>query len=487
MTSAWSLGRVTLVGLVRVPARYDVYYETPRLATVLMIKAQRNIYDPDVYARGGFVITMYTPAYHYLVAALPVPRDSPFLAGRLLDAAFMTLAAGLVFVIGRRRATWFLPILAFGGFFSYKVAVQLATVFMNDPMALFFSASAVVLVGTRERGVGRVLLAAACGCLAFFTKQTYLTGAVSAFVFLAAVDRRNARVFALTCGAILVLGGLFAQLCWGSGFWFCTFVAPRNPMLWRMFAHQWWGAFHQPTFVFVLAAAGIVVIHFIRHDRWRVVLDSPYLIYVAVTTAVLLATVAKEGSGDNYFIEPFLACLLWLTFSLDDPDWGRKRNLGPILAIALFCICEGFELAVAHPPGSFISQDQLRFSDQDLDRVRYEVESLGVRDPRVLNLARFLAHTVKPRPGEVEGWRGYLDPRVTAVNDSLLYRILWRTGVLPPEALRDAIMRREFDVILVPHDVPTGDSTPPHLRVVVEAVLARYRLARDGEYLYYVK
>ncbi len=481
MTSVWSLWRVALVAWAQIPARYDLIYESPNLATVLLIKARQNIYHPDVYERGEFVLTLYPPAFYYLVAALPLPRDRPFLPGRVVAASFMTLAGCLVFVIGRRRRTWLVPILALSLFFSFRGVIAHTVFYRHDTLGLFFSAAAVVLLGTQERGLARVLLAAVCGCLAIFTKQTYLTGLVSGFIFLAAVDRRRAVAFAVTAGAILLAGGLFAQIYWGSGFWFSTLVAPRNVMMWKQFWRLWRIVLHQPSVLFVMALAGVVLARSIYRDRWRFVFDSPYFIYMAVTTAVLMATVGKAGSALNYFIEPFLACLLWLTFSLPDPAWGQNVRLAPILGVALFLICECADLAFLHPPEYYVSQGDARASEEHLDRVRAEVESLGIREPKILNLAR----VVRRQPDRMED--AYLDPRVIAVNDSFQYMSLWWDGTLSPEPLRDAVLRRQFDVVLVPCDFALHYHPAPNLRGVVAAVKTGYHLARGGEYHYYVR
>ena len=53
-------------------APFDLVYETPNLSTIMLIKEGINPYDPAVYDALPFVITPYTPLYHYLVASLPV-------------------------------------------------------------------------------------------------------------------------------------------------------------------------------------------------------------------------------------------------------------------------------------------------------------------------------------------------------------------------------------------------------------------------------
>ena len=96
-----SLARVAVVARDQLPAPFDLTYETPNLATILSITEGKNIYSSEVYETGNFVFTMYTPAFHYLIAALPASTANPFLTGRLVAMTFMVLAASLVFMPGR--------------------------------------------------------------------------------------------------------------------------------------------------------------------------------------------------------------------------------------------------------------------------------------------------------------------------------------------------------------------------------------------------
>jgi hypothetical protein len=66
---------------------FDLCFETPNLATIKLIKDGWNPYSPDVYNGMPFILTMYTPLYHDLVALLPVARSNPFFYGRLVSAA----------------------------------------------------------------------------------------------------------------------------------------------------------------------------------------------------------------------------------------------------------------------------------------------------------------------------------------------------------------------------------------------------------------
>jgi hypothetical protein len=484
-----SLARVAVVARDQLPAPFDLSgYETPNLATILLITEGKNIYSPGVFETGDFVLTMYTPAFHYMMAALPASAANPFLTGRIVAMTFMVLVASLIFLPGRPERPWLLPVLALGCFFSIRPIVANMSHLRHDSMALFLSASSVVLVAGAHCGRGRVAMAAGCGCLAFCTKQTYLTGSVGAFLFLAANDRGKALVFAATSTALLALGALFAQVFWGPGFWFSVFVAPQNPMRLEHFVAIWFSMLRQPTFFFLLITTFFVTLRSLWRERWPALFGSPYPPYLAVTTLVLLATVGKRGSAANYFFELVLACLLWLTYALRDVTWGRLAAAGPSSVLALFCLCEAAELGLAKRDGYAFTTRAMALAAADrLASVRREIGTLGPADARVLNLAKAFrlpvdssAHRVK------DSTYSYISCHSMSVNDPLLYDILWDTGVLPRDRLREPIEAHEFDVILLPTILDDDGRVRLEKGGVLEAVQRCYRLARTGTFRYFV-
>lgn len=86
---------------------FAMSFETPNLATVKVIKDGRNPYSPDVYNAMPFVLTMYTPLYHYFVAQLPIHSGNPFFYGRLVSLICVVACALLCFLVHRRgRGQW---------------------------------------------------------------------------------------------------------------------------------------------------------------------------------------------------------------------------------------------------------------------------------------------------------------------------------------------------------------------------------------------
>ena len=78
-------------------APFDLTFETPNLCTVQSIQEGKHIYDPATYKDIPFILTIYTPAYHYLVSWLPKHPDNRFFTGRIVAMVFMILASCCLF------------------------------------------------------------------------------------------------------------------------------------------------------------------------------------------------------------------------------------------------------------------------------------------------------------------------------------------------------------------------------------------------------
>ena len=88
--------RIGSVAADQFSAPWDLVFETPNLGTIKLIQGGKNPYDPEIYAAPPFIITLYTPLYHYLVAALPEHSGNPFFTGRLVSMLSLLAAAHLV-------------------------------------------------------------------------------------------------------------------------------------------------------------------------------------------------------------------------------------------------------------------------------------------------------------------------------------------------------------------------------------------------------
>ena len=113
----FSVYRIILVAKDQLPTPFDLGYESPQLCTISAIQKGHNIYDPDIYNDLPFILTMYTPAYHYLVAILPQHPNNRFFTGRIVSMVFMVLASLCLLFPWRLRQNLTFSILAIGCFF----------------------------------------------------------------------------------------------------------------------------------------------------------------------------------------------------------------------------------------------------------------------------------------------------------------------------------------------------------------------------------
>ena len=81
---AAALSRLLPVAAEQLGTPFGLAYESPNLASIHAIQSGKRIYDPDLYLRPPYTLTMYTPLYLYLVAALPASEEHPFLTGRIV-------------------------------------------------------------------------------------------------------------------------------------------------------------------------------------------------------------------------------------------------------------------------------------------------------------------------------------------------------------------------------------------------------------------
>ncbi len=410
--------------------------EFSNLETIKVIRAGANPYSPDVYAAPPLVFTGYTPLFHYLVALLPMPDGNPFFWGRLLAAGAMILT-GLLPLLVAGRSGWFVGGLAVGAFFSLS-PVALRVVFLrNDSLGLLLTALSVWMVGRADGRSARLAGAAVLAILAVFAKQSLVAAPIACGIYLLVADRRSFYRFAAAGLGVSLIVVASVQLGWGSGFWFSTILGPQHPMwlLWGLLAMI--SVLSKPLPIALVVSGALLAVREYRARGRTVLTGSPYAIYVLVSIFFLVAAVGKAGSGANYFVEPFLAMLMWMTHVLTEtPRSDGRRAMRGLLATGLVVagVCE---LALVPRP-IYPAAGPLQANAQQLRlaSVRSEVEALGFERPRVLGLA--------DHPGL------YRESDRVQLSYPAFYYWMWHTGLLDLSDMRERIAVHEFDVIIVP-------------------------------------
>ncbi|MGE0607190.1 MAG: hypothetical protein AB7O62_08870 [Pirellulales bacterium] len=484
------LFRLANVALDHLACPSDLVYESPNLATIQQIRAGQPIYDARVYDSGPFVLTMYTPLYHYLVAKLPQREGNPFHTGRIVSMLAMLGAAGLLFLPGRASQSWILPVVAVGAMFCVRPIVSNTVYLRHDPLGLLLSGAAVVAIAGPSRRWPVIALAGLLAAAAFLTKQSFLACGVSCVLYLFFRHRRQTALFA-ACWAvpILIAAAILYVYRGEGGVWFSWFTAPRNPLDSGIFLENWRRMLEQPVFGTLVVLASTVLIVALRREGTRVWLNSPYAIYWILATLALVPISAKVGAATNVFFEFVLAGLLWLTHEFRQVTRGKLASSRPLLLLLGLCFVQAMELAMAQPPDySFVDRrpakiagESRMYSPQELLEgrialVRQELAALDQKPTRLLNLTQ-------------EVWITASLTNEILLNDPLAYALLWDQNALSNAQLKAAIGRQEFDVILLPR----ADTPPeaefwahrlPAWQEIVQAVEEDYYTRQHGIYRY---
>ncbi|HTE06568.1 MAG TPA: hypothetical protein VK824_10250 [Planctomycetota bacterium] len=493
-----AVARLSVVSARQLASPYDLMYESPNLATIRAIRSGLSPYDPAVYAGVPFTLTPYTPLYFYALALLPEAPGRPFLVARLVSLTAIAACALVLACAARgaqtaagaaqrtaaragraapsgaprpgdslRTATAALVAVALF-LISWPISAYAAYLRM-DPMALALSALSVLAL--RQPTPRRVSLAAVLAVLAVACKQTYLAAGLAGTLYLLCRDRRLAwRFLAVAGGAGAALAAL-ASLVWGRGFWFSILVLRSSPVRLDIFRSQAEPQLHAPVFVLALLGAAVALVLAWRRHGASLLGRSPAPAYLLCATAVLLATLGKEGSSALYFMELAFALPLWL---IDAAPAALPAPRLRAAFLALLLACTGIDLATsadhatlhAFPPNS-AEREGAWFAG-----VRAGLHRAGFDHPRVLNL------------GPPHYAYGIADD--VCMNDVSTYDQAFEQGALDPRPLEQAIRARAYDVVLVstfatPERI-AGRPTGP----AIEAVRATYRkLWQDDAYTFY--
>ena len=476
------LSRLTTVCQDQLTAHFDLVWESPGLGTVNLIRDGKNPYDPKIYADQPFIITIYTPLYFYLVALLPEDPNNPFFHGRLVSCLAMLLAAGTLFVVDLKQRILPVAFFAFGIYFSFYPVVSNTAFLKCDPLALCFSAIALVVIyNFRDQRWAPIVASLMC-ILSLATKQSYISAAVAITVYLALTRRRQLVLFLGASAVFSILFVLFANSVWGEGFWFSTVTALRQEMSFQHGMDILGKMYHQPTFIGLLALTGLVTYGSYQQRKIDIFRESPYLLFVLASMTVLLLTIWKYGASTNYFFEFILAQLMWFAFTVrKEPAEFFLNRTQLTAAITLLALCVMQFLFANELDYSFASDATKKKRARDYESMRSDIASLGIADPVILNPFSH-RHTYSLSP------RG-------CVNDHFLYRHLWKDGILDIQTMISTVVHQQYDVIMVPEKIVKSMQAGPLPGVygqvygdLMQEVSNTYRIGQTGtEYVYFVR
>jgi len=502
------LVRLGSAAMDQLRAPFDLVYESPNLSTIEVLRAGGNPYSPDVFDAAPFVLTIYTPLYHLVVAALPAVDGHPFLVGRIVALLSMLGAAMLLFAAraeasGSRGLA--VAALAAAAFLALWPVSLNAAFLKNDPLALLCAAGAVVLVarGTARLRAGAVpgesppapqatlpVLAPAVLCVAaVMAKQTYVAASAACALHLLLAHPRSGRRFLLVLAACGAASALVASAVWGDGFWFCTLSAARHPLSLDTASAVLGFLARQPLLwvVTACAAAGLAAV---MSTRGRAALSrSPFPLYLLASCVVFAATVGKRGATTNYAFEPCLAALLWICSADDAAARSTWRPVGvaAITGLLALLLATGLDLASAKR-GEWCLVDGADSAARlaTAADLRERCTRLAGPDAVVLDLFGF-RHNFELLPADAAE-RGGVLRSAGLLNDPWLYSILWEQGTLKPGPLAKALKRGVADIVLLPEALDPRQPIAGPAGQVLAAVASRFRLAESGAgYAFWVR
>ena len=474
------LFRIVIVSRDQLAAHYDLVFETPNLTSTLLIKEGKNPYDRSLYDHPPYIITVYTPLYHYLVSLFPVDKANPFFYGRIVACVFMLGAALSLFLVDIKQRQPVLSFVAFALFFVFWPVTKNTVYLKTDTLALFLSVFAVVVAHNFRTPFWAPVLSAILCVLAVATKQYFVAAGVTCAVFYLLSNPRNFIIFAVVSLLSTLLFIVVVMTCWGEGFWFSTFGVLRNEMSFdRGFKIFSW-MYSQPLVWFLLILTVVLSWQAIKHNAREVFRDTPYFMFVLASAAVVLIIIWRVGSSTNYFYEFLLAQLFWIVYMLRQHTFDSLMRKRLQLVVILFLACCVYEFTMVEPTEYSFANKITRPKLLGLfENIRRNITSLEIENPKILNL---FSHR------ETFFVTDRVDIEKVFVNDPGGYRVFWEEGKIDAQPMIDSLHNQSYDVILLRNGTKPRRQNPNPYDKILEAVFANYRLANSGPlYGYFVK
>ncbi len=278
--------------------------------------------------RYPMVLSNYPPVFLLLNVPGYVLFGPTLLQPRLISLLTAVALAGLLFALLRRRtgSAWMAGAFALVFFAPWFVQTWAATARIDLPAQMLSVAGLYTFDRLWDGGGRRRYVPFLLFGLAFYTRQTTLVAAAAVLGGML-LDGARRRDFprALAAFAAPVLAVLFAMTAASQGqAWLHLF--PYAAAADYDFGHMARSYGHfvlNSSPLLLIALAGLV-------RRPQALLQGPNLPFTLfwVLSLAALSTIAKEGAGQNYFIEPFVATLLLAAVALsvlvDAGDVGRR-------------------------------------------------------------------------------------------------------------------------------------------------------------------
>jgi Dolichyl-phosphate-mannose-protein mannosyltransferase len=304
---------------------------------------------------------------------------------------------------------------------------------VDMPALLLSVAGLLVFLRTGESDGARRYLAFPLFWLAFFTRQNALLAPAAVLLhLLVGPDRRSAlRAILVFAVPLLLLFGLLVLATSGQAW---LHLIPYTGDV----AYEWPRMFESYGEFFLIASPllGLVVAgaFLLKGELWRGTARL-FVLYWGLSL-LSLATIAKVGAGQNYFIEPWLATLV-------------------LAAVVLHALGERWpEMRAGRWPGVLVAALVASFASPGADRIPQ-----AIRNPRgaldMIELDRIVRETAGPIVSENLVLLAL--NRKPIVVEPFGYMVVTRSGRVHPDRLLFDCDRGRFDLVVTEYrlrDIP---------------------------------
>ncbi|GEM_PF-3398338 len=452
---------ITIIrGATGLPAPYlHNYGENALLVNAWGLATGHGLYRLSELNSVPVFMAPYPPVFYLIAAGAIKLWGISYVPGRLVSFIAMLGCAVMSACIARRRgcdtSSAVIAALAFLGAWPVYRWCRFMRV---DSLAVFFELAAVFILLGRSAPKRRAAVFVAMAVLAGYTKQNAfgLAGGALLGMILAGDSLQKKRAYligsAYALTAVLVFlvieaatGGSFHQFALGSF---------HKQMTAEVFAERVLVFLQDPISTALLAFAVIAAIVG-KRDKWL-------MAFLAVPTVMALATVGKEGSGPNYFIETLAACAVGAAVLLHSVR--SRRSAGRDMGIALICgilaLCVASSFYIRKVPYKALTKSIKSLNSSPGPSIVFIKSNLS---PGSLVLAQYSDMPLFANC-------------VPAISDPYTLTRMARAGKWDPSPLVEALNNRRVDLVIMSEKVTSAGPMRFLPEAVAEAIERNYVL-----------
>jgi hypothetical protein len=193
------------------------FVEGINLNATLQLAEGRNIYR--INGPEEFISAPYTPLYHILTLPFAWLNGPSLTGGRLITLlSTLGIAALLVYIVRKVTRLWWQGLVSGALWLSLGPTIVWSAFYKQDITAMMLDLAGLAVIVSGQGG-RRIYWAALLFALAFFTKQSAITGAAAAGIWLLARDWGTGLRFGAALGAMVFVPFMVGNALLRGGLW----------------------------------------------------------------------------------------------------------------------------------------------------------------------------------------------------------------------------------------------------------------------------